>query len=69
MSLNANPDRLLTRSEVEARLGIKRSALYQMMADGKFPRPLRLSARAVRWPASEVERWIASLPRSRGAAV
>ena len=61
-------DRLLTRGEVERITGLGRSCLYRLMGDGEFPRPLKISPRAVRWPASEVEAWIGNLPRSHGAA-
>ena len=61
-------DRLLTRAEVERRTGLGRSTLYRLMTEGKFPRPLRVGRRAVRWSEREVEAWIASLPRSEGDA-
>jgi len=59
-------DRLLRRSQVEARTGLSRSSLYRKMRDGSFPEPLKISARAVRWPESEVAAWLASRPRATG---
>ena len=56
-------DRLLTRPEVESRCGIARSTIYRLMRAGKFPEPLRVGPRAVRWPASEIEEWLAERPR------
>lgn len=53
-------DRLLRRKEVEQLVGLKRSAVYQMISAGVFPRPVKLSTRAVAWRESEVEAWIAS---------
>lgn len=50
--------RLLRVSEVEARTGLSRSTIYDWSADGRFPRPVRLSARAKRWVESEVEEWL-----------
>lgn len=52
------PDPLLRRSEVEQLVGLRRSALYNLMAAGEFPRPVKLSARAVAWRQSEVAAWI-----------
>lgn len=52
------PDPLLRRSEVEQLVGLRRSALYKLMAAGEFPRPVKLSARAVAWRQSEVAAWI-----------
>ena len=59
-------DRLLTRHEVEHRVGIKRSALYRMMRAGAFPLPLKIGPRAVRWPESEIAAYIESRPRATG---
>ena len=59
-------DRLVTRAEVERRVGLGRSALYRAMREGRFPEPLRVGPKSVRWLLSEVEQWIAGLPRSHG---
>lgn len=59
-------NRLLTRREVEFRVGLGRSTIYRLMQTGKFPRPLRIGSRAVRWPANELDAWIATQPRSNG---
>ncbi len=61
-------DTLLTRIQVSARTGLARSSIYRLMRDGGFPAPLRVGPSSVRWPASEIEAWIASLPRSHGDA-
>ena len=50
--------RFLRISEVEALTGLSRTTIYDWSADGRFPRPVRLSARVVRWIESEVEEWI-----------
>lgn len=50
--------RILRRREVELTVGLKRSAIYQAIADGRFPRPIRLGGRSVGWLADEVEQWI-----------
>jgi len=56
--------RLLTRVEVQRIVGIKHSALYQRIAENRFPRPLRLGPKCVRWLESEIQEWVASLPRT-----
>ena len=58
--------RLLTRREVEFRVGLGRSTIYRLMGSGKFPRPKRIGGRAVRWPENELDAWIAAQPRSNG---
>ena len=60
--------RLLRRSEVEARVGLSRSSLYRAMSDGRFPRPVRLAARAVGWREIDIEDWIAHRPAADPAA-
>lgn len=62
-----NTDRYLTRAEVEQRVGLKRSAIYAMVARGDFPAPFKLGAKSVRWLESEVAAWMASRPRALGA--
>lgn len=52
--------RILRRKQVEEITGLSRSAIYALMAKGDFPRPAKLSARAVGWSASAVDHWIAA---------
>ena len=59
-------DTMMNRREVEARVGLGRSSLYRMMRDGTFPEPLKVGARAVRWPASEIEDWMSKRARATG---
>ena len=55
-------DRLLRRTEVEELTGLSRSSIYRRMADGEFPRPVRVGALAVRWKESDITAWIQSRP-------
>ena len=50
--------RFLRISAVEALTGLSRTTIYDWSAQGRFPRAVRLSERAVRWIESEVEEWI-----------
>ena len=61
-------DHLMRREEVEARCGIARSTIYRLMRCGEFPEPIRVGARAVRWPNSEIEQWLSARPRASGEA-
>ena len=61
-------DRLLRREEVEARTGLATTTIYRKMREGTFPEPIQVGVRAVRWPASEIEAWIAERPRASGEA-
>ncbi len=50
--------RILRRREVETLVGLRRSAIYAAVAAGRFPAPVRLTARAVGWLDTEVMAWI-----------
>ena len=52
------PARVLRLPRVQARTGLARSTIYVRVADGSFPQPIRLGARAVGWIESEVDAWI-----------
>ena len=49
---------MLRRSEVVARVGLQKSALYDAVAAGTFPAPAPLTQCARRWAAHEVQAWI-----------
>ncbi len=37
--------------------GLSRSTLYRLIADQRFPRPVRLGPRAVAWRRTDIEAW------------
>lgn len=51
---------ILRRKQVEDRTGLSRSAIYAAMAKGEFPRPIKLTAKAVGWRDRDIEAWIES---------
>ena len=59
-------NRLLTRQEVQQKCRLGRSTIYRMMRLGKFPEPLLVGERAVRWRASEIDDFLATRPRANG---
>ena len=61
--------RVLRLPRVQTRAGLARSTIYVRVADGSFPKPVRLGARAVGWIESEVDAWIREqIAASRGRA-
>jgi prophage regulatory protein len=54
--------RLIRLRDVIDRVSLKRSAIYDRIERGEFPRPRKLSACAVAWVESEVNDWINGLP-------
>ena len=64
------PIRLLRISQVAARTGLSRSTIYEWSADGRFPAPVRLGGRVVRWVEAEVDEWLRKwLEKRRGVEV
>ena len=51
---------LLRREEVEERFGVSRSWIYCEMRAGRFPEPVRIGKRAVRWRVLDLDEWAAS---------
>ncbi len=51
-------DRLLRLAEVESLVGAKRSTIYQLMKEGKFPKQISVSRRFAAWPESAVLQWV-----------
>ena len=56
--------RLLSRAEVLDRCGISYPAIWKRMQNGTFPRAVCVGEKSF-WIESEVEAWIAALPRRR----
>ena len=60
------PDRMLRREEVQSWCGLSRTTIYRLMRAGQFPEPIKIGPRAVRWPESEIEKWLSERPRASG---
>lgn len=50
-------EKLYRLPELIENIGLKRSSIYQLMAEGRFPKPLKISARAVAWRAGDIAKW------------
>jgi prophage regulatory protein len=51
---------ILRLRDVSRQTGLSRSSIYQAMADGQFPRQLKLTARCVGWSAAAISEWVDS---------
>jgi prophage regulatory protein len=58
------PDALLTINTVMATTGLSRSTVYTLMKFGTFPKPIKLSARCVRWTSRSIQDWINAVAKS-----
>ena len=52
--------RLVRLPEVKDRTGLSGTSIYRKMDAGEFPVAIKLSANAVAWRETELERWIAA---------
>jgi prophage regulatory protein len=53
-------NRLIRRPEVLNLVGLSRATIYLMMAEGRFPKPVKVGLRAVAWREADIEAWLAS---------
>jgi prophage regulatory protein len=61
--------KLLRLPQVIERTNLKRSTIYELMAKGIFPKPIKITgARLTTWPAHEIEAFIAQRTAEREAA-
>ena len=52
--------RVLRLPQVRQATGLSRSMIYQLEAERRFPRRLKIGARAVGWVEGEVQAWVAT---------
>jgi len=50
--------RILRLPRVIERVGFSRSAIYDFVSKGGFPRPVKIGVRAVGWLDSDIDAWI-----------
>lgn len=62
----SSPQRLLRLPEVESLVGLRKSSIYEGVKSGTFPAPIKLSRRAVCWPAASIDAWITDRIKSGG---
>ena len=55
--------RLLRLPEVMARVGLRRSAIYQRMSEGRFPKSRSLGPKCAVWVEAEIDEWIRAVSR------
>lgn len=58
------PPRLLRLPEVMDRVGLRRSAIYQRMSEGRFPKSRSLGPKCSVWVEAEINEWVVSVCRS-----
>ena len=54
----AGPNRILRLKQVKELTGLCRSSIYQLQAQKRFPKSVKIGSRAVDWVESAVQRWV-----------
>ena len=57
-NMNITSLRLLRLREVMHVVGLKKSTIYNMIKQGTFPKPIKISSRAVAWLEDTIMTWI-----------
>jgi prophage regulatory protein len=57
--------KVLRLPATEAKVGLRRSAIYLGVQQGTFPKPIRLTGKATGWIEAELDQWISERPRVR----
>jgi prophage regulatory protein len=57
---HASPARMISAREAAERTGLSRRTIFRLVDRGEFPRPHALTVKALRWPSSVIEAWLAS---------
>ena len=58
-----SPQKLLRIADVQARVGLSRSAIYRQEKAGLFPSRRKIGRSRVVWFEKEIEAWIEALPK------
>lgn len=62
--VSAPPPRLLRLPEVMSRVGLRRSAIYQRMSEGRFPKCRSLGPKCSVWVEDEINAWVEGIVRT-----
>ncbi|MEL6487711.1 MAG: AlpA family transcriptional regulator [Pseudomonadota bacterium] len=57
-SERVRPPRLIRLPEVMDRVGLRRTAVYERVKEGEFPKPRSLGPRCSVWVESEIDEWV-----------
>lgn len=63
------PERLIPLKQVTSLIGLGKTSIYNMIQDGRFPAPYKLSPGAARWSEGEILAWIATRKGDRAEYV
>jgi prophage regulatory protein len=59
MATCQNPIKLLRLPQVMEMTGLRKTKIYELNAEGAFPRRVRITAHSVGWVEAEIQAWLA----------
>jgi prophage regulatory protein len=62
------PLRVLRRKQVQDRVALSRSSIYDGVNAGTFPKPINLGPHSVAWIEAEIEQWLLDRVAKRDAS-
>lgn len=57
--------KILRIRDVMSAVGLKKTAIYDKIKEGEFPKPVKLGSRASGWVAGEVQAWVEQRKEAR----
>lgn len=60
-------DRLIPRARVEQIAGLKKTRIFEMIQEGKFPAPYKPGGAGSRWSEAEVRDWLSRVKGAQAA--
>jgi len=54
---NVATGRYLRLPDVKAETGLGKTSIYNLIREGEFPKPVKISSRAVAWREGAIEAW------------
>jgi prophage regulatory protein len=54
-------ERILRIPQVIEMTGLKKTTIYLLVKEGKFPKPSKIGRRAIGWKYSDVKEWLEKL--------
>lgn len=64
MDRAAPADRLLRIGDVKHLVGLGKTKIYGLVAEGGFPKPYKVTPKAARWSEREILEWIERVQRA-----
>lgn len=52
--------RIFRMKELCQTYGLSRSTIYRLIDAGRFPKPIKISAKAVGWISTDLDEWLAN---------